>query len=128
MKLRNIIFTAALLGGLATSTLRAQTTSCWVIVNGPGAGAELVAVDGVVANPSLGDDGTLALGHFADCECLGHAGHYHGTLSGLKRPGSERLRLGLHRSNPLHRRGRAGHVAQYDQRNRYQPRGVRPAQ
>jgi len=88
MRTRKIIILGALAGSFLLGVARAQTTNCWVIVNGPGAGTELVAVDGIVVDVLSGHTGSLALGHFTDCQCTGHAGHYHGFLFGVDDPDS----------------------------------------
>jgi len=72
--------------GTATAAWAQPEQACWRIVNGKGAGV-IVSGPGLSVNtPDLGAEGFIAEGHFTDCECENHDGHYHGTLFGIEDP------------------------------------------
>jgi hypothetical protein len=84
MKTHKLIAMAVLIGALSTAATWAQAT-WWRIVNGPGAGVILQGNFGFITNSTFGaEQGDIALGHFEDCECEGHDGHYHGTILGVE--------------------------------------------
>ena len=86
MKKLRIIALTVLIGALGTASTWAQLTS-YRIVNGLGAGFIVNGNGGVITNSPFGSEqGFIALGHFDDCECTAHDGHYHGTLAGIEDP------------------------------------------
>jgi hypothetical protein len=89
MKRLTLIALIVLATTLASITAQAQET-CWRIVNGKGAGFIVSGNGGFITNSIFGsEEGSIALGHFTDCECTEHSGHYHGTLGGIPDPDPE---------------------------------------
>src|SRR5436190_6644145 len=91
MKTPKIITLALLIGLISTVCTFGQIDRCWRIINGKGAGFIVGGTGTCGFGPCAGNSdvdaaGFIAEGHFDDCECTDHAGHYHGTLFGIPDP------------------------------------------
>jgi len=87
-KIKAVIVSIAALSVLAASAQIFPTT-CWRIVNGKGAGVVISGSGFGSFGPAISDqyaEGQIAFGHFKDCECTGHDGHFHGSLFGIPDP------------------------------------------
>ena len=86
MKTKKLFLITTLVGALSIAAVQAQTT-WWRIVNGPGAGVLLTGSGNFIpTNVEFQAYGSVALGHFTDCECTAFDGHYHGILFGKADP------------------------------------------
>ncbi len=80
MKTIRLITLATLIGAFMATTAWPQGITCWRIVNGPGAGIVITGSDLTIFDSYYFADGSIAFGHFPDCQCTGFDGHYHGVL------------------------------------------------
>jgi len=80
--LKTIVFVA--LVSLTGLTIASAQATRWRIMTGPGAGVTLNGSGTFITD--LFAEGSIAFGHFPDCECTGFDGHYHGTLFGKPDP------------------------------------------
>lgn len=86
MKTSKFIVLATLVAILCDAATAWAEQQCWRVVNGRGKGFIVSGDGGLVTSEKLGATGFIALGHFEDCECESHDGHYHGTLFGIPDP------------------------------------------
>jgi hypothetical protein len=86
MKIPKIILLATFVAVVLSTTTAWAEQQCWRIVNGRGKGFIVSGDNGLVFSEKLGAQGFIALGHFEDCECESHEGHYHGTFAGIPDP------------------------------------------